>query len=156
MTGIKRRTLGILTGSKLAFKMNVYPYTGADAILIILFCSSDWIGGCFAFFIFYGNGIWSQTLYFPIGLSYFQLMLFVKVVYYFQCFYSAGILVRELPLINDTDFISSDHAIFAFQSCFRKIKNVSLFLTFHSQGGTGEILKGSFDFIHINTLFGCF
>ena len=57
MTGIKRRTLGILTGSKLAFKMNVYPYTGADAILIILFSSSDWIGGCFAFLIFYGNGI---------------------------------------------------------------------------------------------------
>lgn len=85
-----RELFGYLTGSKLAFKMNVYPYTGTDAILIILFCSSDWIGGCFAFFIFYGNGIWSQTLYFPIGLSYFQLILASKSSTTFNAF-GAGI-----------------------------------------------------------------
>ena len=36
----------------------------------------------------------------------------------------AGILVRKLAFINDTDLISSDHAIFAFQKmCIRDRSN---------------------------------
>ena len=68
--------------------------------------------------------------------------------------HAAGICTRELPLINNTDFVTGDHSAVTFQFGIRNIKYIRGTVCIQDELTSGKILQGAGELIHINAVFG--